>query len=116
MLGPGFGPACPIHAVRITIFHVLAPLIPDVSRGETMRFPVLALSNRAEFRARHGLDISSRLFLADRLSFHATGDLQDRGYASLDYASVSREAAAQYSLRHSGDSLQVILVIVNARE
>ena len=64
-----------------------------VSRSASIRFLVLALSSRAEFRARHGLDISLRLFRADRLSFHAAGDLQGRGYASLDYASVSREAA-----------------------
>jgi len=49
-----------------------------------------ALSNRAKYRARHGLEISLRLSLPDRLSFHAAGGLLDRGYAGLGCTSVSR--------------------------
>jgi hypothetical protein len=67
--------------------------MPILTVPGSIRFLVLALSNRAKFRARHGLEISLRLFRASRLSFHAAGDLQGRGYASLDHASVSREAA-----------------------
>jgi hypothetical protein len=49
-----------------------------------------ALSNRAEFRARHGLDISLRFSVAGRLSFHAAWGLLEGGYAGLGCTSVSR--------------------------
>jgi hypothetical protein len=51
---------------------------------------ILTLSKRAEFRARHGLDISLRFSVAGRLSFHAIKGLLDRGYAGSGCASVSR--------------------------
>ena len=88
----------------------LRPPLPTLPL-RPVRFLVLALSNRAEFRARHGLDISLRLFRAGRLSFHATRDLQGRGYADPDYASVPRDAAIFPAAVES--MLQVILVIVN---
>jgi hypothetical protein len=74
---------------------------------------------RAEFRARHGLDISLRLSLPDRLSFHAAGDLLDRGYAGLGCTSVSRMLQTpglhQPCCLQHGESLQVKLVIVNTQ-
>ena len=71
-----------------------------------------ALSNRAKYRARHGLEISLRLSLPDRLSFHAAGGLLDRGYAGLGYASVSRFATSVAVFCAIESILQVILVNV----
>ena len=72
-----------------------------------------ALSNRTEFRARHGLDISLRFSVAGRLSFHAAWGLLEGGYADLGCTSVSRllhrNAAVGCGTRQT---LQVILVIV----
>jgi hypothetical protein len=80
---------------------------------ESGRLP--ALSNRAEFRARHGLDISLRFSVAGRLSSHAAWGLLDGGYASLGCTSVSRllhrNAAIFCGTRQI---LQVILVTVKA--
>ena len=79
----------------------------------------MALSNRAKSRARHGLDISLRFSLPDRLSFHAAGDLLDRGYAGLGCTSVSRMPQIlglnQPRCLQHGESLQVKLVIVKEK-
>ncbi len=75
---------------------------------------ILALSNRAEFRARHGLDISLRFSVAGRLSFHATRGLLNRGYAGSGCTSVSRLGFVGMHAMFCGmkQTLQVILVIV----
>ena len=74
-----------------------------------------ALSNRAEFRARHGLDISLRFSVAGRLSFHAAWGLLDGGYAGLGCTSVSRLLRRNVAICcGTGQTLQVILVIVKA--
>ena len=78
-----------------------------------------ALSNRAKYRARHGLEISLRLSLPDRLSFHAAGGLLDRGYAKLGCTSVSRMPRTRgldqiLCLQH-GENIQVKLVIVKTK-
>jgi hypothetical protein len=72
-----------------------------------------ALSNRAEFRARHGLDISLRFSVAGRLSFHAAWGLLEGGYAGLGCTSVSRLLHRNAAVScGTGQTLQVILVIV----
>ena len=48
----------------------------------------------------------------NRLSFHATGDLLDRGYAGLGYASVSRFTTSVAVFCAIESILQVILVNV----